>query len=399
MKYNLLRLTSRGFRRLLTALLLAMGSPALSVTGPDIVIGASLSQTGPYDRASEEQRRGLQLWIDEANARGGVLGRRVRLQAYDDRSSADHAARQTELLITTDQVPILIGPYSSESTRAAAAVAERHGVPMVSIGASSSDLWGRGTRHLFGVYTLAVAWFDPVLNFVRARGLRRVALIYPSTPFARDVARGVRLRSKALGVRIVFEEEYPADTSNFAGLIARLKQRRPDAVLGASYQPDAVAIMRAARDKRLYARVFAFAIGPVQPEFGRQLGLDAEGVMGVSQWEPTPAVPGAEAFAASFHQRHRYPPDYHAAGGYAAGQVIEAAIVKAGGTDRARLREALAALDMVTIFGRYRVDALGRQVGKTGYVLQWIDGERVLVLPDHAATRPPAYPFRDWGRR
>lgn len=383
----------------LLALLLAMGSSMLAAAGPDIVIGAPISKTGSYDRASEEQRRGLQMWIDEVNARGGVLGRRVRLQAYDDRSSADRAAKQTEQLITTDQVPILIGPYSSESTRAAAVVAERHGVPMVSIGASSGDLWDRRTRHLFGVYTPASAWFDPVLSFARARGLRRVALIFPSTPFAREVARGVRVRSKALGLRVVFEEEYPADTKSFEGLVTKLKQRRPDIVLGASYLPDSMAVMRAVRDKRLYARVFAFALGPVQADFGRQLGLDAEGVMGVSQWEPSSMLPGAEAFAASFQQRYRYQPDYHAAGGYAAGQVIEAAIRKAGGTDRARLRDALAALDTVTVFGRYRVDAQGRQTGKPGYVVQWIDGERTLVLPDYAAKRPPAYPFRDWGRR
>lgn len=385
--------------RLLAVLLLAAGVAPLPAAGPDFVIGLPMSLTGPYARASEEQRRGLQMWIDEVNARGGVLGRRVRLQAYDDRSVADRAAKQTEQLIAVDRVPILIGPYSSESTRAAADVAERHGVPMVSIGASTGEPWDRKPRHLFGVYTPATAWFDPVLTYARARGLRRVALIYPSTPFAREVAQGVRARSKALGLRIVFEEEYPADTTSFAGMVTKLKQRRPDVVLGASYLPDSMAIMRAARDKRLYARVFAFALGPVQPDFGRQLSLDAEGVMGVSQWEPASVLPGAEAFAASFQQRYRYPPDYHAAGGYAAGQVIEAAIRKAGGTDRARLRDALAALDIVTVFGRYRVDAQGRQTGKSGYVVQWIDGERTLVLPDYAAKRPPAYPFRDWGRR
>ena len=387
--------------RLLTALLLTVGGVAANAAGTetDIVIGAPWSQTGHYARACEEQRRGLQLWMDAVNARGGLLGRRVRLLTYDDRSSADRAAKHTEQLITADRVPILIGPYSSESTRAAAAVAERHSVPMVSIGASSSDLWGKGTRHLFGVYTPAVAWFDPVLAYARTRGLRRVAIIYSSTPYAREVAEGVRLRAKALGLRIVFEEEYPADTTSFTSMMVRLKQRRPDVVLGASYLPDAVAIMRAAREKRLYARVFALASGPVQPEFGKQLGLDAEGVMGVSQWEPVPTIPGAEAFAASFQERYRYPPDYHAAGGYATGQLIEAAILKASGTDPRRLREALSVLDIVTVFGRYRVDAHGRQIGKSGYVLQWIDGERVLVLPDYAATRPPAYPFRDWGRR
>jgi branched-chain amino acid transport system substrate-binding protein len=384
---------------LLATLLLAAGAAPLSAAGPDIVIGLPLSQSGPYDRASEEQRRGLELWVDEVNARGGLHGRTVRLRPYDDKSSAERAAKQTEALITRDQVPILIGPYSSESTRAAAAVAERHGVPMVSIGASSGEPWETRPRYLFGVYTPAAAWFDPVLNFARARGLRRVALIYPSTPFAREVAAGVRQRSKTIGLRIVFEEEYPADTTRFEGMLVKAKQRKPDVVLGASYLPDSLAIMRAARDKRLYARVFAFALGPAQPEFGRQLGLDAEGVMGVSQWEPVPSVPGTEAFIAAYQKRHRYLPDYHAAGGYAAGQVIEAAVRKAGGTDRARLRDALAALDIVTVFGRYRVDAHGRQTGKSGYVVQWIDGMRELVLPEYAAKRPPAYPFRDWGRR
>jgi len=366
---------------------------------PEIVIGAPVSQTGHYARASEEQRRGLQLWMEQINARGGLLGQSVRLLAYDDRSSEEHAARHTEQLVSVDRVPILIGPYSSASTRAAASVAEQHHTPMVSIGASASDLWGKGTRYLFGIYTPGSAWFDPVLDFAQQRRLRRVALVYPSTPFARDVAQGVRRRARALRMRVVFEEEYPADQADFASMVAKMKLRKPDVVLGASYLPDSMAIMQAARDKRLYARLFAFAVGPVQPDFGKKLGLDAEGVMGVSQWEPAPAVAGVTVFVENFKKRFGYVPDYHAAGGYAAGQVIEAAVKKAGSTDRRRLRDALSSLDIMTVFGRYRVDSIGRQTGKTGYVVQWIDGMRMLVLPGSVAARPPVYPFRDWGRR
>jgi branched-chain amino acid transport system substrate-binding protein len=140
-------------------------------------------------------------------------------------------------------------------------------------------------------------------------------------------------------------------------------------------------------------------VGPCLPDFGTNLGPEAEGVMGNTQWEPELNLPGVKEFAAKYKTRYGHDPGYHAGGGYGTGQVLEAAVKKAGSLDANKVRTTLFALDTVTAFGRYKVDATGLQVGKPGYTIQWIGGVRQLVLPENVATAKIVYPFKDWTQR
>lgn len=381
------------------SLALVLGLAGLRAGAQEILIGASVALTGKYARTGQEQLQGFQMWVEEVNARGGLLGRKVRLVYYDDESRPETGARLYEKLITDDKVDLLIGPYSSSVTMAASTVAERHGMPMISSGASASEIWARGYKNVFGLYTPANTYMDQILEFAKAKGLKRVALIWENTEFPRDVANGVRDKAKSLGMKLVFEEEYGKASTDFTSMIIKMKARKPDIVIGGSYLPDSVAFMRQAKENRLYAKIFAFAVGPGLPDFGKNLGLDAEGVMGNTQWEPTLNLPGAKEFAQKYQAKYGHLPGYHAGGGYGAGQVLEAAVKKVGSLERDKVRKALAELDTVTVFGRYKVDATGKQIGKPGYTVQWIDGERRLVLPAEVATHKPVYPFRDWGKR
>jgi branched-chain amino acid transport system substrate-binding protein len=365
----------------------------------DIVIGTSVVLSGINARTGQEQLRGLQLWVEEVNARGGLLGRNVRLVHYDDGGDAEAGARSYDKLIVEDKAVMLVGPYSSDVTLAVAAVAEKHEVPMIVPGAVTRTVWERGYKNVFGLYTPADAYLDHVLAFAKSRGLRRVALVYQNTTFPREMADGVKIKVGALGMRIVFEEAYDKNATDFGAIIGKIKLKRPDVIIAGSYLPDSVAFMRQAKDNKLSAKVMAFAVGPGLPDFGKSLGPDAEGAMGGTPWEPTLKVPGAAEFARRYKVKVGHEPGYHAAGGYAAGQVLAAAAKRAGSVEPERLRNALLELDAVTILGRYKVDKSGRQIGKAGYVVQWINGERVLVLPQDVATAKIVYPFKSWAKR
>ncbi len=372
--------------------------PAVS-QAEDIVVGTSIALTGKYARTGQEQLQGFQMWVEEVNAKGGLLGRKVRLVHYDDESKPETATKLYEKLITDDKVDLLIGPYSSDVAMAASTVAEKHGFPMVSAGASATEIWERGYKNMFGLYTLAETYMDPILEFGKSKGLKKIALIYENTAFPRGVASGVKSKAKQLGMQVVFEEEYGKASTDFSSMIIKIKSKKPDMVIGGSYLPDSTAFMRQAKENRLYAKIFAFAVGPGLPDFGQNLGLDAEGVMGNTQWEPTLKLPGVKEFAEKYKQKYGHEPGYHAGGGYGTGQVLEAAVKKAGSMDHDKVRAALFALDIVTAFGRYKVDATGKQVGKPAYAVQWLAGERHIVLPVEAATAKLAYPFKDWGKR
>jgi len=365
----------------------------------DIVVGASVALTGKYARTGQEQLQGFQMWVDDVNARGGLLGRKVALKYYDDESKPETGAKLYEKLITDDKVDLLIGPYSSDVTMAASTVAEKYNFPMVSSGASATQIWERGYKNIFGLYTLAENYMVQILDFAKSKGLKKIALIYENTEFPRAIASGVKSKAKQLGMNVVFEEEYGKASTDFSSMIIKMKTKKPDMVIGGSYLPDSVAFMRQAKENRLYAKIFAFAVGPALPDFGKNLGLDADGVMGNTMFESTLKRPGVKEFAEKYKAKYGHEPGYHAGGGYGAGQVLEAAVKKAGSLDRDKLRAALFSLDTVTVFGNYKVDATGRQIGKRGYAVQWINGNRELILPADVATAKPVYPFKDWNKR
>ena len=383
---------------LLSVVLAIVVSPAVT-HARDIVVGTSVALTGKYARTGQDQLNGFSMWLEEVNARGGLLGSKVRLVHYDDESKPETGTKLYEKLITDDKVDLLIGPYSSAVTKAASTVAEKYNFPMVSSGDSDSEIWGRGYKNIFGLYTPANTYMDQILEYAKSKGLKRVALVYENTDFPRDVANGVKARVKALKMNLVFEEEYGKASTDFSSMIVKMKSKKPDVVIGGSYLPDSTAFMRQAKENRFYARMFAFAVGPGLSDFGQNLGLDAEGVMGNTQWEPTLNIPGAKEFAERYTKKYGAEPGYHAGGGYGTGQVLEAAVKKAGSLDKDKIRQALLQLDITTAFGRYKVDNTGQQVGKPGYTIQWINGVRQMVLPESAATAKPVYPFKDWSKR
>ena len=123
---------------LAVGLILGWAAASHAAEGQPIKIGASIAMTGEFASFGDEQHRGLKFWIRDINGRGALLGRPVELVVYDDESKTEGIAAIYERLITVDRVDVLVSPYSSPQTLAAAAVAERHGVPMVSVGAANT---------------------------------------------------------------------------------------------------------------------------------------------------------------------------------------------------------------------------------------------------------------------
>src|SRR5947207_2281971 len=119
----------------------------------NFVIGTALVLSGANARAGQEQLHGLQCWVEQVNARGGLLGHPVVLVSYDDGGEAEASARVVERLIAEDKASVVIGPYSSDTGLAAAAVAEQHAVPMLLPAAVTKRVWERGYTHVFGLAT------------------------------------------------------------------------------------------------------------------------------------------------------------------------------------------------------------------------------------------------------
>src|SRR6185436_7285842 len=149
----------------------------------------------------------------------------------------------------------------------------------------TKEAWRRDRKNTFALYAPPESYVDHVLAFAKAKGLRRVALVYAKSGVAREVADGVKTRLADLGMHLVLEQDYDKDTSDFSAVIGKLKTRRPDVLIAASYTAEAVAFQRQAKENKFSAKIMALVPGGSSPEFGA-LGADANGVFGVVQWEP-----------------------------------------------------------------------------------------------------------------
>jgi len=370
------------------ALTLAVGAHAVE----PVRIGTTQSLTGPLQEFGTNQLRGLQMWVGDVNARGELLGRPVELVHYDDGSDPARSAQLYKKLIQEDQVDLLVGPYSSNITLAASQVAEQFDIPMLTLGASADAIWSQGYQNIVGLDTPSTRYMDIALEAAADKGAKTLALVYGETDFTRDVVPGVRSKAQELGIQLVLDES-AASIGDIAVMVKRLRSANADVIMAIAYLEGGVDLVRELRLAQVKPRMLVFGVAASLAEFGQELQDDAEGVTGVTQWLRGIRLPGAQDFAYRYRRLYGYNPGAYAALGYSGGQVIEAAVRLAGSTDHAAVRDQLHTMVFNSLLGIYKVDAEGRQVGKSNYLFQWQGKDRRLVEPGIVAESKLIYPM------
>jgi branched-chain amino acid transport system substrate-binding protein len=406
-------------RRTLAVLGLAGGAAALALTGcgqdagsgapaggaggdqkAPLSIGAAVSTTGSNGNIGKYQVEAYQLWEEQVNARGGLLGRPVKMAILDDASDPTTGQKLYEKLISEDKVDLVLGPYASSVTMSSSTTTEKYKYPMLAAGASASDIWKRGFRYVFGVYSIAETYFNGVIELAVKQGLKTMAILHEDTVFPAATASGTAAQAKAKGIQVVLQERYPTKVTDVSSLLTKVKDLNPDILVGGSYEPDSMLITRQAKELDVNPRMMAFSVGAATPNYGQALGADADYVFGPSMWEPSLGTPGNKEFLDSYQKKWGREPDYHAATGFAGGQILEAAVKKANSLDRDKLRDALVSLDTTTILpGKYKVDETGAQTGHIPVLIQWQGKEKPIVWPDQFKTGSPRLPVPAWKSR
>lgn len=386
--------------------LFAQGTPdaspvAAAPEGEPIRIGASVSTTGSNGRTGLYQQEAYQLWEAQKNASGGLLGRPVEMVLYDDQSDPTTGARLYERLITEDQVDLVMGPYASGVTQAVAQVTESYGYPLLVAGASANSIWESGFTRVFGVYSVAGDYFkDIVTNIATAQGYKTAAVIYEDAVFPMSTGQGAVAWMQEAGIEVVVEESYPQKATDVSSVLTKIRDLDPDMLIGGSYLPDSVLIVRQAKELGLNPRLYAFSVGAAQPDFLDTLAEDANYVLGPSMWEPEIQTEGNQQFFEEYQAMFGREPDYHSATGYAGCMILEAAVTNVGSLDLDALAEEFFALKMPTILaGEYSVDETGKQTGHIPLTVQWQEGEKVIVAPDDLKTGDLILPTPTWDER
>jgi branched-chain amino acid transport system substrate-binding protein len=365
-----------------------------------IKIGASMSVTGTYAKPGTYQKQGYDICIDELNAKGGILGRKVELVIYDDQSNPATAVRLYEKLITEDKVDAVMGPYSSAVSEAVANVTEKYKKVMVAPLAATTSIFKKGRKYIFMVITPAENYLDGLIDMAAKRGLKTVAIINEDTLFPKASAAGTAEAAKKKGMQVVLQEAYPKGNTDFSALLVKIKAANPDVIAAGTYFDDAVAITRQMKELNVNPKMFGLTVGGDLPEFYDQLKQNAEYVYGSTQWDESLPYPGQKEFLAAYKAKFKgQEPSYHTAAGYAGCLIYAESVKKAGTLDADKVRDQLLKMEIKTAFGEYKVEPDGFQIAHKMVMLQWQDGKRMVVWPDDLANGKMRYPTPEWSKR
>jgi branched-chain amino acid transport system substrate-binding protein len=385
-------------------LLLAATAAALSLAAPayaadPVRIGVALSQTGNLADSAAPYFKGLDLWREQANARGGLAGHPIEFVVYDDRSDPATAARLYEKLITDDKVNLVISSLGSATAATGSAVAEKHKVIMINGGGAAEAIQQRGFKYVFQTAARISSYADGIVPMIEKYKIKSMALVSRDYAAARDISKTIKEQIKEKDVKVVMDEYFPAGTADFSSQIAKGQQLQPDLWIGLLYPSEAIETVRQFHSMNYMPKLF-IANGVSQDDFITSAGKDAEYALGMSLYEPSLPSEGNKEFVKTYHDKYNSDPGYYAAFGFVAGTVLEAAIKKVGSIDTEKVREVLTTLKLGTVMGKHEVDPTTyMQIGVRGLVVQVQNGKREVVWPEEYRTAEPKLPIPAWDKR
>jgi branched-chain amino acid transport system substrate-binding protein len=365
-----------------------------------VKIGVALSQTGNLADSAAPYFKGLDLWREQANARGGLGGRQIEFVVYDDRSDPGTAARLYERLIANDQVNFVISSLGSATAATGSAVAEKHKTVMINGGGAAEAIQQRGFKYVFQTAARISSYADGILPLIEKYHVKTMALVSRDYAAARDISKALKSTIEGHDVKIVIDEYFPAGTADFSSQIAKGQQLQPDLWVGLLYPSEAIETVRQFHSVN-YMPKFFVANGVSQDDFIKAAGKDAEYALGMSLYEPSLPSEGNKEFVKTYKEKYSgAEPGYYAAFGFVAGTVLEAAVKQAGSIDTEKVREVLTTLKMGTVMGKHEVDpATYMQIGVRGLLVQVQNGKREIIWPDEFRTAEPKLPMPAWDKR
>jgi len=333
-----------------------------------IKIGATVSLSGSYSTEGSRVLNGYQLAIKDINDAGGidVDGKQYKLKLvyYDDASDKTTAAQLYDTLITSDKVNVLLGPYSSSIVLSVAPVAEAAKIPFVQASGASDSIYEQGFEYVFGLYRVGSSYSFPLFDWLGGSGhlsdVVTVAAFIEDDSFtgsvwgSDDTVPGAQKYIKDAGLTLKSENKYASGSYDEIGTAMTVLKSSggADIIMTMDHYADAKRVVDEIDVNNLSPKVIFGTVGVPETKFVDELGTKANGAMGFAQWVtniPNSAAPGITDFIADYEAKHSETPAYHAAGGYAAVQVVAAAIEDAGTfTDGSAIRDALANIDVNT---------------------------------------------------
>src|SRR5512145_773134 len=403
--------------RILLAMLGAMllaAPAAILAQQPPIKIGMSMPQTGTLGGGGQAALLALRMWVDDVNAKGGLLGRKVELIAYDDQSNPALTPGIYTKLLDVDKVDLIIAPYGTVPTAPIMPLVKQRDLLLMG---NFSFQVNRTVKHdkwfNNSPWNDAASWSDGFIGTGQKLGAKSIAFLAADQEFAQNLANGARELAKKAGMNVVYNQNYPPATVDFSSMIRAIRAAKPDIVFVMSYPNDSVAIVRAVNEIGVGDSVKLFGGGMVGLQFTpimESLGSSLNGIVNYNSYVPGMKYPGVEDFLSRYAKKAAeakvdplgfYLPPFN----YAIGQMLEQAITATKSLDHKVLADYLRSNQMSTIVGPVHYGKDGEwanarvvQAQFRGVVDKNMDqfrkpGTQVVLYPEQYKTGEVVAPF------
>ncbi len=410
----------RWLKSMLFGAALLMVLSGVSKAADPIRIGFSMSLTGGLSSGGKASLLAYEIWRDEINANGGLLGRPVELIHYDDQSNPSNVPAIYTKLLSVDNVDLVVSGYATNQIAPAMPVVMQKNMAFLA-------LFGTAVNAKFNYDK----YFQMLPNGVDSAGAnsrgfldiamsmdpkpKTIALVAADAEYAQNSVTAARAIAKELGLQIVYDRSYPPTTVDMAPIVRAIQAAKPDVVYVGAYPPDSVALLRAVNEQKLSVRMFGGGmIGLAYTPIKTQLGPLLNGVVAYDVYvpEPTMKFPGVEDFlkryqdraaAAGTDQLGYFLPPF----AYAEMQILAEAVTRTGGLDQNKIAADIRANTFKTIVGDIKFAPGGEWAEPRPLFIQYQNiapndvnqfreaGKQVILYPPQLKSGPFIYPFSD----
>jgi branched-chain amino acid transport system substrate-binding protein len=355
---------------------------AQSQEGP-ILIGASIPLTGGVSTFGQHSRWGAELAVSEANAKGGVLGRKIEVDFQDNRCNPAEAVKSVTQMLSEKKYVAIFDGLCSSAALAIMPLVERAGVPFVVANASATSIAERsgvgGNKWTFKVNPTDLSMLDALVGWLDKEGKAgNIAFLGEDSDFGRAGSTGLETALKKRNLKLASVDFFQKGTADFTPVFTKIKARKP--ALFAIYAVDA--------DFQNAMRQW-YSMGGGVPLTGRVLVdqvpkeiMDSgflDGTTSVQPYDPSVDTPGNKVFVEAFRKLHNVPPILVSFESYEAMKVLIDAIRRAGKADPAAIRDALATTKMPSILGT-TIEFDDHNLAHNNAIILTIKGGKVMVV-------------------
>ncbi len=397
-----------------TTAMIGFSGQASAMDCGEIHLGSAISLTGKYATNGIHAKNGYEYAITKIKEAGGIKvdGKcyNFKVTYYDDESKGDRGATLAERLINQDKIQYMLGPYSSGLTKAIAPVTEKYKIPMVEAEGASRSLFNKGYKYLFAVLSTSEQYLASAValaaEMAEKNGQKpsdvKVAVAVENDPFSLDIRAGVLDDAKKFGMNVVIDEKLPRDLSDMSAILTKVKLLKPDVLIVSGHSKGAATAVRQIGEMKINAPMVAVTHCEAADVTGK-FGATANGILCSTQWAETlsykdpifgTAAEYEQGFKAAYPEYKDKKVPYQTAQASAAVYVFKDAFERAGSMDKEKVRDAIAATELDTFYGKIKFSEAGNNIAKPMVLRQIQDGKYNVVAPSAFASHK-----LDWPRK